>query len=354
MNDFLLMFEQFKEARARSISGAFATFLDNEIGIGAGNRERASGSQNSLREYLRGIAKDDESFPRVLRDADKDFLGGSFARHTKIWPLDDIDVYFPIDGSSLVYSRGGFSAPCSVLSDDVLDVNPILLDRDRWWEGSYLSSKKLIDGFAKALRKRYKSTTRVRRGGAAVMVTLANGLGFDVVPCFSLKPHAYYEKPFYVIPDGNDGWIETNPRLDQHMSDQLHRANNRTLRRSVKLFKWWANEFTGGRIPSYYAELAIMRAFERHNQQGQFISTVSEATLVAFLAVRDAIHAGEQHSILKGSPMVEPGDVNERDMQLLDQDVENAYIAVSHEGDDRVQDALSIWSNVFGDKFPTS
>jgi len=39
----------------------------------------------------------------LLSREDSDFLGGSFARHTKIWPLDDIDIFFPMDGGTLVY-----------------------------------------------------------------------------------------------------------------------------------------------------------------------------------------------------------------------------------------------------------
>lgn len=352
VNDFL-KYPQLNAARRRSIAGAFSSFLDEQIGIRSGTRERASGSQNALRDYLRGLADDDRAFPRILRLADSDFLGGSFARHTKIWPLNDIDVYLPIDATGLVYMLGGVPAPCTALHDEILDENPLSADYDRWWDGSYLSSKKLIAGFASALRKNYQSTTRVRRGGAAVTVTLANDLGFDVVPCFSLKPHASNELSFYLIPDGNDGWIRTNPRLDQGMSDDLHRSNHKTLRPSVKLFKWWANEFIGDRIQSYYAELAIMRAFENQNRQGQVISTVSTGTLAAFRAVRDAIRAGDQRPILQSSPMVEPGDVTDRDISILNQDVENCKAAFVHEQGGRIDEALTLWGKIFGDKFPT-
>jgi hypothetical protein len=352
VNDFNT-FLQLKEARARTIAGAFNTFLDTQIGIGAGTRERASSSHNALRDFLRGVGEDDPSFPRILRNEDSDFLSGSFARHVKIWPLDDIDILFPLDGTGLVYTSNGWRLPYTPVSDGVLDQNPLRVDLNRWWDGPHISSKKLINGFAEVLRERYRSTTRVRRSGAAVMVTLANNLGFDVVPCFSMKPDNPYESPFYVMPDGNDDWLRTNPKLDKQMSDRLHAANHGALRPAVKLFKWWVNEYIGSRIPSYYAELAIMRAFESHNFLGRTISTVSMAALVAFRAVRDAIKVGDQTPLLQGAPMVKPGEVTQRDREWLDLDVDNANRAVLAEHNGYLDDAFTHWHKVFGDKFPS-
>ncbi len=140
-----------KEAAARTVSGAFTRFLDQEINIGRGTRSIASDSQNHLREFLADEAGRDTGFPRILANSDSDFLGGSFARHSKIWPLDDIDVYFPIDGAGLVYSKNGSRLPYTVLSDDTTSWNPLLMTADRWMEGFYLSSRKLMDGFPAAL-----------------------------------------------------------------------------------------------------------------------------------------------------------------------------------------------------------
>ncbi|QDT52991.1 hypothetical protein Pan44_10060 [Caulifigura coniformis] len=353
MSDFQ-RYMHLQAGRAYRIGAAFDSFIDTQIGIGAGTRERASASHSALRGYLRGLAQENEGFPRILRDTDRDFLGGSFARHTKIWPLNDIDVYLPIDGTGLVYSQGGFQAPYTVLTDEVLDTNPLAVDRDRWWDGGYLSSAKLINGFAEALRSNYPVTTRVRRVGEAVMVTLSNDLGFDVVPCFSLKPHAAYEDPFYLIPDGSNGWIKTNPRLDQQLSDELHRKNNRSLRRAVKLFKWWSNEFVGGRIESYYAELAIMRAFELQNRLGTTITSVSVGTCVAFQAVRDAVRAGDLPPILNGSPAVESGALTTTDLTRINQAVANGDRAIRHEQADQIEEAFEAWRAVFGHEFPTA
>lgn len=350
----------FSETRALTIAGAFSTFLEANINITRGTRSRASTSHNHLREFLADEAYRDEYFPRVLSVEDSDFLGGSFARHTKIWPLDDIDIYFPLDGMGFNYFVDGSVQPYTVVSDDVVDVNPLLTGGVRWMDGPYLSSKKLINGFAKVLRRHYPDTTTVRRVGEAINVRLTvgegennDGFGFDVVPCFSVKPQNAWEQHFYLIPDGEDGWIKTNPRYDKEMSDQLHRANARTLRRGVKLFKWWNDKFLGGAVASYYAELAVMLAFDQKNRLGCTIESVSAATTLAFRAVRDAARLGDQQPLVVGAPMVERGDIDSNDMQLLNEAADQANLAWNHERSGHNADAIKAWSKLFGDDFPT-
>src|SRR5713101_4166860 len=90
-----------------STTSVLESLLDRQINITKGIRQKASDSQQHLREFLASERKRDASFPRVLTSADSDFLGGSFARHTKTWPLDDIDVYIPLDGEYLSYLGWG-------------------------------------------------------------------------------------------------------------------------------------------------------------------------------------------------------------------------------------------------------
>jgi hypothetical protein len=340
-----------KEAAAQTVAGAFERFLEQQINIPRGTRSQASTSQQHLRNFLINEADRDEGFPRVLRQQDADFLGGSFARHVKNWPLDDIDVYFPIDGQDLVYSRYGLRLPYTVLSDGVLDRNPLLAAPERWMHGPNISSRKLIDGFAKALRRHYPTETRIRRAGEAVNVKMTE-LGFDVVPCFSLRPDNPREQPFYVIPDGNDGWIHTNPRMDNDVSDHLQRQNYKTFRRAVKLVKWWNQNRFGDHFSSYYVELAIMRGFLNKNQWGAFITGVSDAVALGFESLRDAAIAGDQQTWLPSAPPLERGTTSAKQLQLLDHVAVAAREAVNAEAAGNSERALGIWKMIFGNAFP--
>jgi hypothetical protein len=105
------------EYRAKSVSQCFEDLLTNSINIPEGIRSIASNSHQNLREFLQEEYERDPGFPPVLKIADRDFLGGSFARHTKTWPLDDIDIYLPLDGANLFYYMHGTVLPYTVASD---------------------------------------------------------------------------------------------------------------------------------------------------------------------------------------------------------------------------------------------
>ena len=191
----------------------------------------------------------------------------------------------------------------------------------------------------------------MRRAGEAVQIELAGGLGFDVVPCFSLKPDYSWEEPFYVIPDGANGWMRTNPRKDQDWSEQLHRDNNKTLRKAVKLVKYWNSQNLDGRLQSYFIELAIMKAFAHQNRSGRIIQEISEGTALAFGAVRDASIHRSQPAILAGAPPVERGDISQEDWNLLDAAARTAQHAWNLERQGQIQNAIKTWRLVFGDEF---
>ncbi len=147
----------------RTVSGAFERFLERQINIGPGTRSVASVSQNHLRDFIAEENRRDSSFPRLLTTADRDFLGGSFSRHTKIWPLDDIDIYLPLDGKDLFYMQGGLRLPYSVVSDNPFFYNPLL--GSRWMVNGYVSSDRLLSEFAQVLRRHYPAETKITSDG---------------------------------------------------------------------------------------------------------------------------------------------------------------------------------------------
>jgi len=336
-------------AAARTVGGAFDRFLDEEISIGRNTRSKASTSHLHLRSFLSGEIGRDASFPRILSKEDDDFLGGSFARHSKNWPLDDIDIYFPMDGHNLIYFRRGVPASHTVVSDGVLQRNPLLDSPNRWMDGSFISSRKLIDGFAKVLNRHYPTKTRVRRAGEAVNVEMSD-LGFDIVPCFLLRLNDPQSPDIYVIPDGKGGWKETNPRIDTAISSHLHATNGEFFRPAVKLVKWWNTERFTGQLSSYYVELAIMRSFLHNNQADHFISSLSDAVATGFEAVREAVAVGDQPSWLLNGPAIKSDLLPfHRSLAKIAGCARDASTA---EQSGNAEYALNVWKVVFGDKFP--
>lgn len=344
------------EAKIASVTQAFETFLDREVNIAKGVRSLASKSQNHLREFLASESDRDKTFPRVLSIVDSDFLGGSFARHTKIWPLDDIDVYLPLDGHDLFYLQNAVRLPYTVLSDGVLKNNPLL--GYRWMSGPYVSSARLIHEFASVLRRHYPKETGVSPKAEAVTVRLSqgetdhqDGLGYDIVPCFSMKPDEPSELSFYLIPDGKNGWLRTNPRIDGYISEKIQADNNKTFRKVVKLIKYWVRLKLSGSLESYYAELAIAKAFLQKNREGVRISEVSYGLALGFEALSQAVQGGNEEAWIDGAPPVEPGVMNALQHLTLSHTVTSSRNAWEKELLGRKGEALHIWKRVFGEQF---
>ncbi|MEK6776176.1 MAG: hypothetical protein AABY87_04745 [bacterium] len=347
------------EVKTKNVSNTFEQFLDKEINISKGIRSLASVSQNHIRDFLASECKRDFTFPRVLSIADSDFLGGSFARHAKIWPLDDIDIYLPLDGLDLFYIQNGLRLPYTVISDNVLKTNPLL--NRRWMNGSLISSVKLINEFAAVLRRHYPKETGVRSNGEAISVRMSqcatktgDGLGYDVVPCFLLKPFNAGELPFYLMPDGNDGWLRTNPKIDAEISDQLHADNNKTFRKVVKLIKYWNAKSLGGTLNSYYIELAVARVFLEKNKIGENIRSISFGVALGFWALDRAVQQGNQIAWISNAPHAEPGQLNSLNRILLSMAVSNARSAWDLERQGNEGGAIQAWAKVFGDAFLSS
>ncbi|MFA5143285.1 MAG: hypothetical protein WC522_03840 [Candidatus Omnitrophota bacterium] len=354
MSDYSKLFEAILK-ESKNANGAFGQLLDSSINIPEGIRSTASDSHNHLREFLEGEHKRDSTFPRVLSIKDDDFLGGSFARHTKIWPLDDIDIYFPLDGFNLSYLQNGYRLPYTVVSDGVLSNNPLL--GSRWTIGIYISSSKLVTEFAAVLKRHYPDT-KVKPDGQSVAIRMTQGetsdeegLGYDIVPCFSLQPDNKTESSFYLIPDGKDNWTRTNPRIDTEIAEKLHVANNKTYRKVVKIVKYWNKEKFRSILPSYYIELAIAKGYIQKNKEGENINSLSYGVAVGFWALNEAIKQGGQDSFLPLAPKVYPGQLDEGHKLIIGAAHSVSLQAWDAEKAGNQDQAISHWKRIFGDTF---
>ena len=337
-----------------STADALDDLIGRQINIAAGIREKASDSQQHLREFLTTERKRDSTFPRVLASADRDFLGGSFARHTKTWPLDDIDVYIPLDGEYLFYLSWGQRLPYTVLGDGVLYSNPLLLNR--WTQFQYVSSALIVREFADVLRRHYPPETEVTPNGECVSVRLtygqtddSDGLGYDVVPCFSLKPDDPNEIPFYLIPDGNNSWIRTNPRLDSEIADLLHSFHLHLYRKVVKLTKYWNASQLDGLFASYYIEFALACRFLQLRSQNSPIITLCDGLSLAFDALQQAYTTGNQIPWIAGAPPILAPALDRSQARSLSLAVLTCKLARNYEAAGDHAAAIRELSNVFGE-----
>jgi hypothetical protein len=327
--------------------------LATKINIPEALHSSAIDTQNSLRRLLAEEARRDPGFPRLLVEADQDFIGGSFGRRTKIRPLDDIDIYIPVDGAGLLYNCRGVQS-CALLSDNATFGNP--LSGAAWMAtataGEHLSSEAILAAFANVLSRRYLDIKRIRKVGEALRIPLALGddLGFDVVPCFVLDYPNSRELRVYLIPDGNDGWFRTNPRYDVALTDALSQRTNKNFRKAAKILKFWNSSIFGNKLSSYYIELALQKAVLEQVTAGQSLEPLSFAVAFAFWALDQALRSGNLNAWVTDAPQVTPGSLSPPDFDLVSSLASVAWQAWEQERKWQLQEATSSWEVIFGAK----
>ncbi len=242
------------------IQPAFEGLLE-KIGVSQAQRSQGSTSHTYVRGLLDNKWKTDPTFPWL---ATGDFLSGSYARGTKIHPLDDIDVMIVLDGSGLFQVEGGRQTNAIVRGE--AHGSPV--HTLTYGTQGLISSKRILEKFRDALQEAYPSSD-IRKNGQAVNVWLESyGLGLDIVPSFHIIPQDG-RRDFYYIPKGGESheWMSTNPKIDAEIYHDLDTRHDGKLKPVVKLLKHWNEVYNNSRLQSYHLETVAMYVFDQHPDQ---------------------------------------------------------------------------------------
>lgn len=137
----------------------------------------------------------------------KFFAAGSFSRETFIRGRSDVDVFAQVT-----------------------------LDEIRWGN-ERKSSFTVLDNFRKQIEARLPNT-RVGRDVHAIVVEFSD-MDMDVVPAAWAGFSAQHKRPLYLIPDGNGGWMESNPEIHNAYIESKNLESRGKLRAVAQLFKFW-------------------------------------------------------------------------------------------------------------------
>ncbi len=241
------------------VHSALAELIVSEISLSAFQISRGATSHNYIRQLLGNKSETLPGFPRLLAGAD--FLSGSYARGTKNYPLNDIDVMVVMDGTGLfAWSKG------QLLDAEVNgaghDENPILQHLD---DQQLLSSKKVLRLFHDALKESH-SSSRISKDSQAINVWLKSyNMGIDIVPAFHIKPRDGSQDLYYIPAGGNnEGWLKTNPKIDNRISEMFVQKYGEGFKNLVRLIKYWNDVYNSGRLRSYHLETVIWYVFMNH------------------------------------------------------------------------------------------
>lgn len=297
-----------------TLDEAFRKFK-SRLELTQGEQDNASARHKEVREYL-----------ATKFAIDRDFLTGSYKRHTKTKPLKDIDIFFVLAKSERSYR----------------DKHPSVV----------------LDAFRDALVEKY-GKDRVRKQARSINVefgikadsddnTDEKVLSIDAVPAFSADDD-------YEIPDSTSGkWIKTNPEIHAKKAIAAHQAYSNEWKGLVRMMKYWNNNKKHGEKPVKPSFLIEVMALDCLH--GDFHGRFDYEFQSFFNTLADRIMDEWKDPAGLGPPISNDMDAarKQRAREILEaasREVSNA-IHLARQG--RNGEALSAWRNLFGPKFPLS
>jgi hypothetical protein len=181
-----------------TVSEAFAYFK-SELELPDRKACQAAAAQQDIRAQ---VAK--------YLDVPDSFLTGSYARHTKISPLNDIDVFLIRNKS-----RVGLSS-----------------------DGSGVTAPTALDQVAAAVRNAYGSRARITLQHRSVNVEV-QGLpfGFDLIPAWLRHPDG-----FWIPNSSTGGWLPSDPNAHADLMTTANEASGGKLKPLIKMTKYWSRQ----------------------------------------------------------------------------------------------------------------
>ncbi|MBK9361710.1 MAG: nucleotidyltransferase [Rubrivivax sp.] len=280
------------------------------------------------REQKNAIARHTEvrEYIRSKFAIERDFLTGSYKRHTKTKPLKDIDIFFVMKESERHYR----SKAAGVVLDDY--------------------EKVLIEKYGKSATTRQSRSINIDFGVAVKEEdkTDYKVLSIDVVPAFSSADD-------YEIPDGDTGkWIKTNPEVHAEKATQANQAYSSEWKGLVRMVKYWNNNKKHGEKPIKPSFLIEVMALESlHGGWGGQFDRVIQSF---FATLADRIGDTWTDPAGLGPPISAWMDASRvaTAKRALSEAARQAGIAINHLHQGRNGEALKVWRELFGPMFPLS
>lgn len=248
---------------------------------------------------------------------DRDFLTGSYARHTKTKPLKDIDVFFVLD-SNESWRR---------------DEPPV----------------NTLNAFEKCLRKTYDTVELNRRCVTVefdkVYQTEEDGgkvLSVDAVPAFPINNG--YELPDRILGE----WVKTDPKVHAQQATAKNGELGKNWKPTVKMLKKWNAKADKPIRPSFLIEVMAQELLDPP------FSTYADELINFFSSAQEGILDDWADPADLGPPVSDQMNAQMRNnaQQKLRDAERIADRAMRAEDLGNISEALSLWRQLFGSYFP--
>jgi hypothetical protein len=254
-------------------------------------------------------------------DIERDFLTGSYARHTKTKPLKDVDIFF------------------------------CLGEKDRHWRGK--PPAEVLNAFEKCLAEKY-GADNVEPGRRCVTVEFEKRnptadeegkvLSNDAVPAYELEN-------CYEIPDRDLGkWIKTDPDIHKEKSTAKNKDCGGKWVPLVKMLKRWNRSADKPIAPSFLIEVMALELVDPP------FTTYPGEVRRFFAAALGGIMKDWPDPAGFGPPVSDQMTAHKRAKaaEALRAAEVKAARAVRLEQQGKTSEALALWREIMGKYFPTS
>ena len=329
------------------VNSCFEDFIKYQVNL---ETERTITARRSRYNLLDNIKELCEVGILPKHYAEKNLHYGSFARSTKIRPLDDIDLMVCFSACGGHYSEKISNSLYTIQMQENLEIYDELKD-----EQGNLNSRKLINRIIKGLSplRDYNKAEIKRNQEAATLQLKSYEWNFDIVPCF------YASDDFYLIPDGNGNWKKTDPRIDLQRMEYVkslvkqRNFNAKDLQTFIRLMKYWKKKNWPDCVGSYFFEQMILNFAQSNGLKSDWQSNVHDCLL----------SLSHQINIAVNDPKGMQGDLNTLDIntrshlstiaysdyQTSGKAITEEVIANMYQGTH--EKAINLWNEVFGDGF---
>lgn len=326
---------------AKSVNQAFYEFNLNTVNLIKANTDNARSSRDWLIEQLLSFPESVENFPNDYPL--KHIKYGSFARNTKIRPLDDIDLMYCLAGGNAYYSVDAMNSSKYYIHTQNATNELKLLSN----ENNILNSIRIVNKIVSALKNvpQYSNSEAKRNQEAAVLNLTSYAWSYDIVPCF------YTVQGFYLIPDGSGNWKATNPGIDIDNISQANKTYGGKVYQLVRTLKYWNANFTSPKMGSYLFEVLVLNFVKNLGSQNEYND----------INIRDFFYYLSKLIIYDvQDPKGIQGNINDltfEQRQRISSKASECYdistLAVDYEIKKEDQKkAIELWARIFGLNFP--
>lgn len=340
---------------ATTVIQAFDDFMKETVNLDQSRVAIARNSRNWLLGRIASFPENDTTFP-ILHD-EYNLNYGSFERRTKTKPLDDIDMMVGIKADGCTYIETNVN-DVKIYFPDYYNGRLSAFKHTTSGKENTLSSTRVVNKFVKNLSEidQYSKAEIKRTGEAATLKLNSYEWNFDLLPCFMTTVESN-GRSYYLIPNGNGDWKKTDPRKDRARLSSINQSCNGYVLNVIRALKYWNQRFYQTRLPSYLLETMVGDYYQNeiyYSRSDQVSSFVDMEIIKVLEYLIDNIYL----------TVHDPKDItynindlsfeHQQSMRIrLSNTLEKAKQARQYESDEKQQEAIKKWREIFGDNFPS-